>query len=64
MPRLIETGHLYVALPPLYRLSQGGKIAYANDDADRERLLEGDFNGRAKLKSAALKALVKCRRRS
>ena len=57
MPRLIEAGHLYVALPPLYRLSQGGKIAYANDDADRERLLEGDFNGRGKVEISRFKGL-------
>ena len=57
MPRLIEAGHLYVALPPLYRLSQGGKIAYANDDADRERLLEGDFNGRSKVEISRFKGL-------
>ena len=57
MPRLIEAGHLYVALPPLYRLSQGGKIAYANDDADRERLLEGDFKGRGKVEISRFKGL-------
>ena len=57
MPRLIEAGHLYVALPPLYRLSQGGKIAYANDDADRERLLEGDFIGRGKVEISRFKGL-------
>ena len=57
MPRLIEAGHLYVALPPLYRLSQGGKIAYANDDADRERLLESNFNGRGKVEISRFKGL-------
>src|SRR5690606_18041505 len=38
MPKLIERGHLYLAQPPLYRLSSGGTTAYARDDADRERL--------------------------
>ena len=33
MPKLIDGGHLYLALPPLYRLSQGGKTLYARDDA-------------------------------
>ena len=35
MPKLIETGHLYLAVPPLYRLSHGGKVLYARDDAHR-----------------------------
>ena len=39
LPKLIERGHLYLAQPPLYRLSHGGTIAYARDEADRERLL-------------------------
>ncbi len=29
MPLLIDQGHLYLAVPPLYRLTQGGKTAYA-----------------------------------
>src|SRR6185295_2730066 len=32
MPRLIERGHLYLAVPPLYRLAHGGKTFYARDD--------------------------------
>ena len=32
-PKLIEEGHLYLAAPPLYRLTQGGKSIYARDDA-------------------------------
>ena len=39
MPKLIEGGHLYIAVPPLYRLTQGTKSVYAIDDADKERLL-------------------------
>ncbi len=37
MPDLIRQGHLYLAQPPLYRLTQGAKSIYAMDDADRER---------------------------
>ncbi|MFT9164785.1 MAG: toprim domain-containing protein, partial [Komagataeibacter saccharivorans] len=37
LPGLIRNGHLYLAQPPLYRLTQGGKSVYAMDDADRER---------------------------
>ncbi|GEP08556.1 DNA topoisomerase IV subunit B [Methylobacterium gnaphalii] len=47
MPRLIDKGHLYLAMPPLYRLQQGSKIAYARDDADRERVVKTVFkNGK------------------
>jgi topoisomerase-4 subunit B len=46
MPELIRGGKLYLALPPLYRLSHGGKVAYARDDAHREELLATDFKGK------------------
>ena len=35
MPKLIENGHLYIATPPLYKISVGGKNFYALDDEDR-----------------------------
>ena len=37
MPELINKGHLYVAVPPLYKLSANNKIFYAIDDDDREK---------------------------
>ncbi|MDX7950992.1 DNA topoisomerase IV subunit B [Lichenihabitans sp. Uapishka_5] len=40
MPKLIEAGHLFIALPPLYRLTQGTKSVYARDDADKDRLIK------------------------
>jgi topoisomerase-4 subunit B len=57
MPQLIEAGRLYLALPPLYRLSQGGKTAYARDEADRDRLLETEFSGRGKVEISRFKGL-------
>ena len=45
MPKLIDGGHLYLAVPPLYRLQQGSKVAYARDDADRERITKTVFKG-------------------
>ncbi|MEX0924108.1 MAG: DNA topoisomerase IV subunit B [Rhodovibrionaceae bacterium] len=57
MPGLIESGRLYLALPPLYRLSQGGKVAYAMDDADRERLTKEVFDGRGKIEVSRFKGL-------
>jgi len=46
MPDLVRRGHLYLAQPPLYRLSFGGKSVYARDDAHRIALLEGELKGR------------------
>ena len=46
MPELIRGGKLYLALPPLYRLSHNGKSFYARDDAHREELLATEFKGK------------------
>ena len=46
LPDLIGNGHLYLAVPPLYRLTAGGTTVYARDDADRERHLRTTFKGR------------------
>ncbi|MBF0125445.1 MAG: DNA topoisomerase IV subunit B, partial [Magnetococcales bacterium] len=39
MPDLIEHGHLFLAQPPLYKLTHGSRTVYALDDAEKERLL-------------------------
>ena len=57
MRGLIDGGHLYLAVPPLYRLSQGGKTAYARDDAHKDALLKSDFNGRGKVEISRFKGL-------
>jgi topoisomerase-4 subunit B len=46
MPDLIRSGRLYLALPPLYRISHGGKIEYARDDAHKDELLGTVFKGK------------------
>jgi topoisomerase-4 subunit B len=46
MPDLIRAGKLYLALPPLYRLSHGGKTEYARDDAHKDELLATTFKGK------------------
>jgi topoisomerase-4 subunit B len=46
MPDLIRAGRLFLALPPLYRVSHGGKTAYATDDAHLNELLETEFKGK------------------
>jgi topoisomerase-4 subunit B len=57
MPELVRNGHLYLALPPLYRLSQGGKVIYARDDAHREELMASEFSGRGKVEMSRFKGL-------
>ncbi|MDI1285015.1 MAG: DNA topoisomerase IV subunit B [Reyranella sp.] len=47
MPKLIENGHLFLAQPPLFRISKGGKTAYAQDDAQKDELMRTEFNGKA-----------------
>ena len=57
MPGLIEGGNLFLALPPLYRLSHGGTVAYARDDAHREELLSTVFSGKTKIEVSRFKGL-------
>ena len=45
LPELIRAGHLYLAQPPLYRLTQGAKSVYAMDDAERDRRIKREFKG-------------------
>ncbi len=46
MPDIVRNGHIYLAQPPLYRLSAGGKSAYAQDEAQRARLIATTFRGK------------------
>ncbi len=46
MPEIVRRGHLYLAQPPLYRLTAGTKSLYAMDDADRARIESTEFKGR------------------
>ena len=57
MPELIHNGHLYLAVPPLYRISQGGKTLYARDDAHKDELLAREFKGKAKTDIGRFKGL-------
>src|SRR6187455_3243695 len=57
MPKLIEGGNLYLAVPPLYRLSHGGKIVYARDDKHKEALLKKEFHANAKVEVSRFKGL-------
>jgi topoisomerase IV subunit B len=46
MPAIVERGHLYLARPPLYRLTAGAQSAYAQDDAHRAELEATLFKGK------------------
>lgn len=57
MPQLVEEGKLFLAMPPLYRITQGAKSAYAMDDAHKDILLKKEFTGRGKIDISRFKGL-------
>jgi topoisomerase-4 subunit B len=57
MPKLIENEHLYLAVPPLFKLTQGAKTAYARDEAHRQELMKTVFSGRGKVEISRFKGL-------
>lgn len=58
MPKLIENGHLYIAEPPLYRITQGDKIYYASNEDQKEKLIASlTKNSKAKIDIGRFKGL-------
>ena len=57
LPGLIDEGRLYLACPPLYRLTRGGRTAYARDDAHKDELLAAEFGGKGKVEISRFKGL-------
>jgi len=57
MPELIRQGHLFLAVPPLYKITQGSKSIYARDDAHRQELMQTEFKGKAKVEISRFKGL-------
>ena len=57
IPQIISNGKLFIAVPPLYKLSQGGKIFYARDDEHRESLIDKNFNRSNKIEINRFKGL-------
>ena len=39
-PKLVEEGHIYIAMPPLHRIDVGKKVFYALDEAERQAILD------------------------
>jgi len=57
MRPMIDHGHLYLACPPLYRLTQGAKRVYALDEAEKDRLMAAGLGGRGKIDVSRFKGL-------
>jgi topoisomerase IV subunit B len=57
MPQMIDQGHLYLAVPPLYKLAQGAKVAYARNEQHREELVKTELSGRGKIEVSRFKGL-------
>ncbi len=57
MRPMIDAGHLYLACPPLYRLTQGARRVYALDEAERAMWLEKGLGGKGKIDASRFKGL-------
>lgn len=57
MRPMIDAGHLYLACPPLFRLTQGAKRVYALDQAEKDRLMAEGFGGKGKVDVSRFKGL-------
>ncbi len=57
MRPMIDAGHLYLACPPLYRLTQGAKRVYCLDEAERDLWLEKGLGGKGKIDVSRFKGL-------
>ena len=57
-PGLVEGGRLFLAAPPLYRITKGSKTAYARDDMHKAEILESpEFSGSGKIDVGRFKGL-------
>jgi topoisomerase-4 subunit B len=57
MPEMIENGHLFLAMPPLYKLTHGAKSVYARDDKHKDQLMKSEFAANAKVEVSRFKGL-------
>ena len=57
MRPMIDSGHLYLACPPLYRLTQGAKRVYCLDEAERDVWMEKGLGGKGKIDVSRFKGL-------
>ncbi len=57
MRPMIDQGHLYLACPPLYRLTQGARRLYVADDAEKDAMMEKGLGGKGKIDVQRFKGL-------
>ncbi|WP_295557214.1 DNA topoisomerase IV subunit B [uncultured Hyphomicrobium sp.] len=57
MPELIENGHLFLAVPPLFKLAHGAKSFYATTVEQRDEILKREFAANAKVEISRFKGL-------
>ena len=57
MRPMIDQGHLYLACPPLFRLTQGARREYASDEAERDALMKSGLGGKGKIETSRFKGL-------
>ncbi|MFT6084643.1 MAG: topoisomerase-4 subunit B [Alphaproteobacteria bacterium] len=57
LPKLIEKGHIYLAVPPLYRISSGTTFFYARDDADKDAIIAKEFKNKKNVEIGRFKGL-------
>ena len=57
MRPMIDAGHLYLACPPLFRLTQGAKRIYCVDEAERDQWMEKGLGGKGKIDVSRFKGL-------
>ncbi len=57
MPKLVDSGRLFLAMPPLYRLTQGATTLYARDDAHKDALMKSEFKPNQKVEISRFKGL-------
>ena len=57
IPEIIDNGRLFLAVPPLYKISQGKKIFYAKDDDDRDKIIKNELNEEKKIEINRFKGL-------
>ena len=57
MPEIIDNGRLFLAVPPLYKISQGKKVFYAKDDDDRDKIIKNELDEEKKIEINRFKGL-------
>ena len=57
IPEIIDEGKLFIAVPPLYKISQGKKVYYAKDDNHRDKIIRENLDKTKKIEINRFKGL-------